>query len=382
LLKVLYIVDYYPFYAGRVVYEIAKRLSKNEVFVKVVSSNFTYGPKNYEPCGHVVRLRAKRIVVGNTPFVIYDLRDLGLLKKQLDADIVHVHFLYSILSLYIGAMKKLNKIRMPIVATSHGLTSGYYSSVVQLTAKLLNELSKKLVIANASAITTVSILERNFLAKFISKQKLYYIPNGVDTSIFKPDDYKRRKLREKLGIDEGDIVVLYFTHLRAAKGVFTFLKAMNRVIKRTAGVKFIVAGSGPLARQIMEIEEKFNNRVYTFLGYLPDEDLPYLYNACDVYVLPSYVEGMPLSVMEAMACGKPVIVSSVGDLPFMVENGINGIVIPPGNADMLAESIIYLAENPELRKRVGEKNIRKMAKYDWDKIAKQYYSLFSEMLRT
>ena len=82
--------------------------------------------------------------------------------------------------------------------------------------------------------------------------------------------------------------------------------------------------------------------------------MPYLYNAADVYVLPSYVEGMPLSVMEAMACGKHVIVTSVGNVPVLVKNGVNGIVIPPGKADQLAESIIHLTENPELRKLMSE----------------------------
>ena len=91
-------------------------------------------------------------------------------------------------------------------------------------------------------------------------------------------------------------------------------------------------------------------------------------------------KGMPLSVIEAMACGKPVVVTSVGDVPVLVKNGVNGIVIPPGKADLLAESIIYLAENPELRKRMGETNIRKMLEYDWDKIAKQYHALYSEIL--
>jgi len=86
--------------------------------------------------------------------------------------------------------------------------------------------------------------------------------------------------------------------------------------------------------------------------------------------------------MEAMACGKPVIATGVGDVPVLVNNGVNGIVIPPGKADQLAESIIYLAENPELRKRMGETNVRKMREYDWDKIAKQYHSLYLDLLKT
>ena len=93
-------------------------------------------------------------------------------------------------------------------------------------------------------------------------------------------------------------------------------------------------------------------------------------------------EGAVFSMMEAMACGKPVVVTSVGDVPVLVKNGVNGIVILFGKADMLAESIIYLAENPELRKLMGKANVRKMVRYDWNKIAKQYHGLYLEILNS
>jgi glycosyltransferase involved in cell wall biosynthesis len=85
-------------------------------------------------------------------------------------------------------------------------------------------------------------------------------------------------------------------------------------------------------------------------------------------------------LIKAMACGKPVIVTSVADVPFLVKNGVNDIVIPPGRADLLAESMIHLAESPELRKLMGEENAIKMAEYDWDKIAKQYHLLYLEII--
>jgi len=101
-----------------------------------------------------------------------------------------------------------------------------------------------------------------------------------------------------------------------------------------------------------------------------------------MFVYPALSVGMPLSVMEAMACGKPVIVTSVGYVPLLVKNGVNGIVIPPSNRDQLADSIIYLAENPELSNRIGEVNVRKMNEYDWAKIAKQYHALYLRTLES
>lgn len=383
MLRILHVLDYYPFYVGKVVYEIANRLSSNDMIVKVASSNLMNGYRNCEDNERVIRLRAKRIVVRDTPYIVYDLRDFGLLKRQLEeVDIVHVHFLYKFLSLSIGAMKKIRWVQIPIVATSHGLTSGYPSREVQVTAKLLNGLAKRLVIENSSVITTVSKLEYNYLVKSNPTKKLCYIPNGVDTSFFKVDDDKRRKLRDKLGIGESDFLVLYFTRLRVTKGVFTFLRAMEQVVKKSDTIKFIVAGSGPLTDYVRKVKGKFGNRIRTFLGYVPDEDLPGLYNASDVYVLPSYVEGMPLSIMEAMACGKPVIATNVGDMPILVKNGVNGNLLPPGNVDLLAQKILRLVEDLELRNLMSKANVRKMAEYDWDKITKQYRALYSRMLET
>ncbi len=375
-LKVLNLVEYYPFYAGRVVYEIKRRLSSNGVSVKVFSSDLMTSCDNCRDGDDVIRLRARRIVVRNTPYILYGLRGLSLPVSEPDVDIIHVHFLYSLLSLYAGAMKKLNKIKAPMIVTSHGLTSGYSSAVVQLAAKLLNKLSERLLIAPSSAVTTVSKSEYSYFAEYVPYEKLFYIPNGVDTVFFKPDDTKRRVLRNRLGIDENDIVVLYFAQLRAAKGVSTLLRAMHRVIESTSQIKLFVAGCGPLAGYVKEKEGEFGAKIRTCLRYIRDEELPYLYNTCDLYVLPSYVEGMPLSVMEAMACGKPVIATNVGDVPALVKDGTNGMLVPPGNVRSLSDSIIHLVENPKLMRRMGDANLKKIAEYDWDRIAEQYQSLY------
>jgi glycosyltransferase involved in cell wall biosynthesis len=259
--------------------------------------------------------------------------------------------------------------------TSHGLTKGYASLPTAIASETLSHFSKTFVLKRASLITTVSLSEYNcFKGEFLDK--LHYIPNGVDTKTFKQETKKRQDFRKALSLEDSDIVVLYFAQLRASKGILTLLKAIDIVLKRNQDVKFIIAGTGPLARQTTKELRFYKDQVRSLLHYIPDSTLPYLYNACDMYILPSFVEGMPLSLMEAMASGKPVIVTNVGNVPAFVKQGINGVIVPPGNANALAEGIISLARNPALRKRMGETNALEMAECDWERIASQYHSLY------
>jgi glycosyltransferase involved in cell wall biosynthesis len=378
-MRVLQIVEYYPFYAGKVVHEVVKRLSNDGVKISVIASDFGLSSA-VKRKDNVVRLSSKRLIVRDTPYAIYNPKDLGVIKDSLDVDLIHVHFVYSSLSLYMGFLKNFVRIKVPMVATCHGLTSGYSSSIVQVTAQFLNSLSNKLVLDNSSAITTVSMRQFNYLSEQHFGKKLVYIPNGVDISTFVPDPQKRREFREKLGFKENDVVFLYFAHLRAAKGLLTFLEAASQIVNKTDNIKFVIAGSGPLVKNVKDASDNFGKKLTALLNYIPDEDLPFLYNACDVYVLPSYVEGMPLSLMEAMACGKPVITTNVGDVPLLVKDGVNGFTVLPGDSKLLSKRMLDLLGDAAFREQVGLFNVKEMQKYSWDKIARQYKQLYSDIL--
>jgi glycosyltransferase involved in cell wall biosynthesis len=156
---------------------------------------------------------------------------------------------------------------------------------------------------------------------------------------------------------------------------------MDIIVKTNPLVKFLIVGTGPLATEVKKRLLKYGNHAHSFIEYIPENELPTFYNACDIYVLPSFVEGMPLSLMEAMACGKPVIATEISDVPLIVKNGINGIVIPSGDAKLLANSILELAENHRLRMRMGDANRKKMERYDWEKIADRYRALYMDLIK-
>jgi 1,4-alpha-glucan branching enzyme len=369
-------------YGGNAVYELCRHLVKRGLKVHVITSSIKGEPDRQLLQGiYVHRIPTYFLRSFNTEYPISPTASSSILRviRGYDIDLIHAHFLFSHLSLCTGFLKSTRSIAAPLVATSHGLTKGYPSSFIEIGSKLLDLFSTTLVMERARAIAAVSLHEYNHLKSRFST-KSYYIPNGTDTSTFKPASQKRKALRQKLGISENDVIALYFAQLRASKGILTLLKAIDIVVRKSNHVKFLIAGTGPLAHKVERILKHREDRVFAFLKYVPESTLPYLYNACDIYVLPSFVEGMPLSIMEAMACGKPIVATSVSDVPILVKQGVNGIIIPPGNTDALAESIVYLAENPELRKLMGEENTKRMAEYDWDRIAKQYHLLYLEAI--
>ena len=371
-------------YGGKAVFELCRYLVKRGLEVHVVTSSVKGKPKYELLQGiHVHRIPTHFQKIFNSEYPISPtvLASIMEVIRKYDINLVHINFIFSPLALGTGFLRSIGLIKIPVIVTSHGLTKGYSSTLTEIASNLLGLFSKSLVLHQARAIVTVSMCENNYFKSEFSR-KLHYIPNGVDTSIFKPLSENGKLIREKLCVRKDDVLVLYFAHLRSAKGILTLLDAIDVVINETSNVKFLIAGTGPLREKVKKSLKNHEGRVHAFIRYIPDSDLPYLYNASDIYTLPSFVEGMPLSLMEAMACGKPVIATNVSDVPILAKNGVNGIIIPPGNANVLAQSILHLAKNPELRKLMSQANAKKMIEYDWAKIAEQYHLMYSSVIKT
>lgn len=377
-MKATLVTNYYPFYGGRVVHELRKHLKRRGVKIRIVSS--TLFAEDNEP--DVTRLKASQVAFRGTSYTFYGPHNLRKLRCLLEeTDIVHLHFTIYPLSLYYGLFEKFRLIRSPVVATPHGLPAGYPSAFIKGVSSMLFSLSKILVLNNASAITAVSMKEYFFLRDQYQKKIVEHIPNGVDTSMFKPDPSQRKKIREKLQVDDDIVLVLYLAGLRSQKGVLIFLDAISEIAKNNPKIAFLVAGGGPLASHVKAfINSQRNHKVHGITKYVPYKYVPDLYNASDIYVLPSYHETMPLSLMEAMACGKSVIATPLGDVPMLVNDGVNGFLVPVNDVQSLVSVIANLAEKPEIRESMGKRNRAKMLGYDWDKIAEKYYRLYQKVL--
>lgn len=182
-------------------------------------------------------------------------------------------------------------------------------------------------------------------------ERIIAIQNGVDTDRFRPNK-ERAAQREALGWPAGDFIIGSVGRLVPIKNHATLLRAVARVLSQVPQLTLALVGDGPLDGELKTLADELGigDRI-SFLGYR--DDVPNLLNAMDVLVLPSLREGMPNAVLEAMACGLPVIASEVGGASEILRDGENGFLVRPTDIEQLSQYLYQLALSPERRRAMG-----------------------------
>jgi len=258
-----------------------------------------------------------------------------------------------------------------IVCTSHG------ADLFSLKGSFFIWL-KKLVFSNVSVSTVVSRAMYDYAIQIgADPVNLSIIPMGVDLK-------KRFVPRKKKKKGE---TLLFVGRLVEKKGLQYLIEALPIIQDYFPRATLHVVGDGP---EKIELENQTRRlavaRYVRFYGALGQEKLPEYYQMADVVVFPSVIakdgdqEGFGLVLVEALGCECPVVVTDLSAMQDIIENGKTGIVVPQKNVDVMAEKIIYLLNNPDIGRSLGEKGRDYVMKqYDWDHIVQQYTVLFSSI---
>ena len=217
----------------------------------------------------------------------------------------------------------------------------------------------------------------------IEEEKIHVIYNGVDINKFKPRP-DRAELRREFGLEEEKKIVLFVGRLYHRKGLETLLHSIPPVLQEFGDVKFAISGTGfkkkeqslrDLAKEL-DIEDTVK-----FLGYVPDEKLPELYSASDIFVLPAIYENFPFAILEAQATALPVISTKVGGIPEFLADKKNGFLIDPGDPKQLTQRVLTLLQDPKLAEEMGRRG-RKLIeeKFAWRLITDQVIDLYHKLL--
>lgn len=232
----------------------------------------------------------------------------------------------------------------------------------KLTLSWQQRLASALVLGTPKSLDVLHKPER-------MKEKIFLVNQGVDTDHFAP------AANTSAGNDDQHI--LFVANLWRRKGILTLLEAFEKVAERLPNSRLTVVGSGGIEAEVHRRADalKCRSRI-TFIKHISRQELPAALRDCTVYCLPSHGEPLGGSMLEAMACGKPVVATNAGGLGLLVrEEG--GRKAPPRDAAALAQALIEILSSPELQARMGEFNRRLIEEHHaWNRVLEQLESVY------
>jgi len=219
----------------------------------------------------------------------------------------------------------------------------------------------------------------------INPFKVVVVPNAVDTNVFFPIGKqsplfeKVKSARRELGIEDGDVVIGSVGHMARQKGQKHLVAAIPEVQLKYPRAKFVFVGKGKLRRDLREQARALGvEEAVRFAGIR--KDIPIVLNCFDVFVLPSLWEGFGTAIVEALACGVPVVATRVGGIPEVIEHGADGLLVPAGLARPLAQSIVRILDDPSLRGDMIYRGLRKaVERFNVTRMAETLAKIYSQI---
>jgi len=308
--------------------------------------------------------------------------DLGWKLRSADADIIHAHEYYNYTSLTAFLVASKSRVSFTYTQDRYYQINRPFWRVPFLVA---NSTILKMIRERPRLVTALSTAASRFLvAQGYPRNRISVIPMGVDVEKFRP--LNQEEAREYLGTRDAP-TVLTIARLHPSKNVSSLIQAMTIVKRSVTNAKLVIAGRGRLIDRLRREAYNLGLRdVVFFTKRVPDDEVPLIYNACDVFVLPSLYEPFGLVVLEAMSCGKPVVVASVGGMQDTVRENRNGFKVPltdtKGFVRTLASKILALLQHADLRDKFGEAG-RQIAcvSYTFKAIAEKYETFYERFLQ-
>ncbi len=351
----------------------------------------------------VLAARFARALRGQFRFAFFCLDDLGPLGEQLreegfpvevigrregidlrcpwrlaralrrhNVDLIHAH---QYTPFFYGVTARFLYRRPPMLFTEHGRAFPDYPRPKRKLANRVLLGRRDRVVAVGEAVRRALIVNEG-----IPAPRIDVIYNGIAVPADAPSADDRAAARREMDVEDGDFVLLQVARLDALKDHATAVRTLEAVANRRPDVRLVLVGEGPELSRIQRLvhERGLEPRV-RFLGLRTDAAR--LLAGADVALLTSVSEGIPLTLLEAMARRLPVVSTDVGGVAEVVEDGVTGLLAPSGDAEALASHVLRLAEDGDLRRRLGEAGRRRAeARFTEERMMAEYVALFREML--
>jgi len=329
--------------------QLARLLAEEGVDVDLVQTNAPYSPKIIE------KVKGLRALFRLLPYLWKAWRLAGRV------DVIHLMAnsgwswqLYAAPVIWIGWLRNT-----PVIVNYRGGEAREYLAASGAWVKPS--------LAKAAGLVVPSGYLQQVFSEFGVSSAV--IPNIIDLDIFypAPDETPRATFN-----------VVITRNLEPIYGIDTAIRAIAIVREQIPGVQLKIAGSGPQQRELEQLVKTLNlGDVVFFLGRLGRSEIVDLYHGADAMVNPTTVDNMPNSILEALACGVPVISTNVGGVPYIVRDGKTALLVAPDSEQEMAQAIAKLCSDNKLRENLAESGRREVARYSWARVKPQWLALYN-----
>jgi len=295
-----------------------------------------------------------------------------LKSLESETDVFHIH----------SPLPPIIKTSHPIILTIHTpmLSNNNYIKITSIYS-LLTKISARFIsfplelrhIKSSNMITTVSESVAKELEEYgLNQDRISVVSNGVDENIFYPNKNGNNKIKK---------YIMYAGRIDREKGLFDLVESANIICNKRKDISFIIAGDG---RDINRLKKKIKKiglqKSFIFLGQIEKDQIIKLYQNATLFILPSYREGLPTVLLEAMSCGLPILATDVRGNRDLITNGKNGLLIPPKDPRKIAETILKLLNDKKLMEQLGN-NARKtiIKNYTWNAVSNKFLKFYESL---
>ena len=331
---------------------------------------------------HLNRIRIERLGIAGRVYGTPIIPELPFRLMRENPDIIHAGFPSPYNAFFASMTSRLRGIPAvltwhndlpPVARTAHAIATVHDFAILPLYLE-----NYRFLISTSRLYAETSRVLR------AHRERVVIIPHGVDTVKFNPH-IQADELRRHVAAGNQKIILFVgaLTRWHIYKGLDVLMKAMALLKGGSPHLKLLVVGGGELVSKYAQLAGHLgiDDRVF-FAGNVSDEELPKYYAISDVLVLPSKdrSEGFGLVMLEANAAGKPVIASAVGGIPSVIQDGYNGILVPPNDPAALAVTIKRGLEDEDLLRQMGKNGRTFAEEHDWSIVAEQTESVYKRAL--
>jgi len=296
-------------------------------------------------------------------------KELKKLINNGDYDIIHCHTPVGAMLARLAA-RRARKRGTKVIYTAHGF---HFYKGAPIINWLLYYPVERFLARYTDVLITINKEDYERAKKFRARKVCYVRGVGVNVAKFEPNETNKKEIRDELAIKNSDVVVLSVGEVNKNKNHRTVIEAIAK--SHSANLYYVICGQGPLVDEHKNLAKLLGveDRVI-FAGYRTD--VSKFYSMADVFVFPSFREGLSVALMEAMSCGLPIVCSNIRGNVDLVQDGAGGYLCDPSDAAGFSVAIERLANDAELRRNMGRTNIENVKEFDISSVMDQMLQIY------